>query len=239
MFGVPGGGSNGCDRRGRSRGLPLRARARRDGRRHHGRRSASSRDGPGPASSREGGRGERRERGGPGVARPPAALLTDCVSTGDLARAHQRLDHQSLFGAITKASVRCRADDARLADLVALTLGPSWPGAHRHRSAGVRVLRSTAWSTSSPVGGGGPARRGAHGDARRPPPCGRRRRRRGRRSVPTPDRACGARCTASSPRARSSPHDLQGAGRDQRSRPAPPAWRRAPPSSPTSWPPPT
>ena len=55
--------------------------------------------------------------------RQPFVLLTDCVSTGDLARvSHQRLEHQSLFGPITKASVRCRADDPRLADLVALTV---------------------------------------------------------------------------------------------------------------------
>jgi acetolactate synthase-1/2/3 large subunit len=55
--------------------------------------------------------------------RQPLVLLTDCVSRGDSARvSHQRLDHESLFGTITKASVRRCADDAGLADLIALTV---------------------------------------------------------------------------------------------------------------------
>jgi acetolactate synthase-1/2/3 large subunit len=55
--------------------------------------------------------------------RQPLVLLTDCVSRRDSARvSHQRLDHESLFGTITKASVRLPADDAGLADLIALTI---------------------------------------------------------------------------------------------------------------------
>ena len=55
--------------------------------------------------------------------RQPMVLLTDCVTSADSARvSHQRLDHQALFGGITKASVRCRAGDSRLPDLLALTV---------------------------------------------------------------------------------------------------------------------
>jgi acetolactate synthase-1/2/3 large subunit len=55
--------------------------------------------------------------------RQPLVLVTDCVSTRDSARvSHQRLDHHSLFSGITKASVRCRPDDAPFADLVSLTV---------------------------------------------------------------------------------------------------------------------
>jgi acetolactate synthase-1/2/3 large subunit len=76
--------------------------------------------------------------------RQPLVLLTDCVSAGDLARvSHQRLDHQSLFGPITKASVRCRADDTRLADLVALTVegrpGPVHIDVDPHARSGAGV----------------------------------------------------------------------------------------------------
>ncbi len=103
--------------------------------------------------------------------RQPMVLLTDCVTSGDAARvSHQRLDHQALFGGITKASVRCPADDGRLPDLLALTVegrpGPvhvdldpdappttsqSSPAAETHETVDLDVLRAALRSARRPV----------------------------------------------------------------------------------------
>jgi acetolactate synthase I/II/III large subunit len=55
--------------------------------------------------------------------RQPMVLITDCVGTDDRARvSHQRLDHQLLFGPVTKASVRYGPHDTALpAEAVALS----------------------------------------------------------------------------------------------------------------------
>ena len=49
--------------------------------------------------------------------RQPIVVVTDCVSSGEYDRiSHQRLDHDALFAAATKASVRWAAGDGSVPD---------------------------------------------------------------------------------------------------------------------------
>jgi len=174
LFGVPGGGSN----------LDVSGAAEAAGCRFvlaHGETAAGIMAGvTGELTGRPGACVVTR---GPGAAsavnavaqawldRQPMVLLTDCVTSGDAARvSHQRLDHQALFGGITKASVRCPADDGRLPDLLALTVegrpGPvhvdldpdappttsqSSPAAETHETVDLDVLRAALRSARRPV----------------------------------------------------------------------------------------